>query len=356
MEALQLASAAHLRPTLTSRPVEDLAWRDFVVRCSEATIFHHPAWARMLVETYGYRPLLLAQEDEAGRIQAGALFLEVRSRLTGRRLVSLPFTDHSPVLARDQLARREFTSALVAWRREARAPMIEVHAALPAMPGVYAAPRGVRHLLPLERSPEVLYRSLKSTQIGRAIRKAERSGIAVRLDRSREAVAQYYRLHCRTRRRQGVPVQPRRFFDRLWSRLIAEHHGFVALAEHRGALIAGAVFLGSNHHLIYKYGASDPRSWELRPNNLLFWKAMEWGCKEGYEVLDFGKTDLENRGLRDFKSRWGASEVPLAYTFVSDRGPEQGNGRAIRVMTRVIRSTPTITGRVVGELLYGHFG
>jgi CelD/BcsL family acetyltransferase involved in cellulose biosynthesis len=137
--------------------------------------------------------------------------------------------------------------------------------------------------------------------------------------------------------------------------VIAGGQGFVALAEHDGAPIAGAVFLGWNGCLIYKYGASDPGSWELRPNNLLFWKAMEWGCEQGYQVLDFGKTDLENQGLRDFKSRWGATEVPLAYASVSDSAPQPRNGRAMGLLSRVITSTPPITARLVGELLYGHF-
>jgi CelD/BcsL family acetyltransferase involved in cellulose biosynthesis len=355
MQALQLGTLSSARHTLTRRRADDRAWCAFVGSHPQATLFHDPAWAGLLAEVYGYQPILLVLEDPVGWPLAGALFLSIRSRVTGRRLVSLPFTDHSPPLARDEQALHDFTEALVQWRRDHRAPAVEVHAELAELPGVSLVPQGVRHLMPLGCPPDHLYASLKGTQVGRAIRKAERSGVTVRLDRSREAIEHYYRLHCLTRRRQGVPVQPRRFFQRLWSALIAQGQGFVALAEHGGAPVAGAVFLGGHGCLIYKYGASDPASWDLRPNNLLFWKAMEWACGDGYRVLDFGKTELGNSGLRDFKSRWGAEEVPLSFAAVSDRPTEPGDGRAHRMLARVLKSTPPVTGRIVGELLYGHF-
>lgn len=355
MEVLELWSIQRPGQSLVRRHAGDPAWRQFVESRPEATIFHQAAWTSLLADTYGYEPVLLVLLDESGRIRAGAVFMAVRSRITGHRLVALPFTDHAPVLARDEQARLEFVESLVTWRREGRQPPIEIHAEIPSVSGVLSAPRGVRHLLALDRSPEALYRSFRGTQVDRAIRKAERSGVTVRLDRSAEGMDQYYRLHCLTRRRQGVPVQPRRFFRQLWTRVISAGHGFVAVADHGGVPVAGAVFLGANRCLVYKYGASDPASWDLRPNNLLFWKAIEWACSEGYHVLDFGKTDLDNHGLKEFKRRWGATEVPLSYTAICERAPEPRDGVTSGLLARIIRATPPVTGRMVGELLYRHF-
>jgi CelD/BcsL family acetyltransferase involved in cellulose biosynthesis len=345
------------RPTTNLPAQHDLAdvrWARFVESSPAATIFHHPAWTAVLTGTYGYRPVVLALGDAHGEIRAGAVFLDVRSRLTGRRLVSLPFTDHSPVLARDDDALREFAAALVDWRARAGVPRLEVHAELPDLPGVHRVPEGVRHLLPLDRPPEELYRSLKGKQVERGIRKAERSGVTVTLERSEPAVDTFYRLHCLTRRRQGVPVQPRRFFRELFSRLVAEGHGFVAIARHEGAAIAAAVFLGWNGHLVYKYGASDARSWSLRPNNLLFWKVIEQACADGYRLLDFGKTELDNEGLRDFKRHWGAEEVDLGYATLADRSPSPDAGPG-GIAARVLSASPVFVTRAAGELLYRHF-
>jgi CelD/BcsL family acetyltransferase involved in cellulose biosynthesis len=330
-------------------------WDRFVESRAEASIFHHPAWAAALTDAYGFEPVVLTHVDGDGRIQAGARFLAVRSWLTGRRLISMPFTDYCPVLARDEQAQGEYAAALVSWRRAGQHPRMEVHGELPETSGIHAVPQGVRHVLSLGRAPDELYRSLKGTQVDRSIRKAARSGVAVRFDSTHDAIRTYYRLHCSTRRRQGVPVQPRRFFDRLWERLIAQGYGTVAIAEHDGEAIAGAVFLGWNGHLIYKYGASNPDWWSLRPNHLLFWKVIERACEEGYEVLDFGKTEPENHGLREFKRRWGAEEVPLAYATATERSSGTQGRVPTRAVGTMIRRTPLAVGRAMGELLYEHF-
>jgi hypothetical protein len=61
------------------------------------TAFHTAEWAQVLHETYGHRPLYLAI-GEPGRISALLPLMEVASPFTGRRGVSLPFTDSCSVL------------------------------------------------------------------------------------------------------------------------------------------------------------------------------------------------------------------------------------------------------------------
>ena len=65
-EAAQLIET----PLLVLSP-EDERWRDFVSGHPEALPFHHPSWARVLSESYGYRSFVLAVTDEEGRISAG---------------------------------------------------------------------------------------------------------------------------------------------------------------------------------------------------------------------------------------------------------------------------------------------
>jgi hypothetical protein len=116
--------------------------------------------------------------------------------------------------------------------------------------------------------------------------------------------------------------------------------------------VAGAVFLTWNGTVVYKYGASDPDYWKLRPNHLIFWTAIRWACEHGYRVFDFGRTDLDNQGLRDFKSGWGATERPLVYSLLADRPPKPPSGRLSHALEEVIRRSPPWVCRAVGELLY----
>jgi lipid II:glycine glycyltransferase (peptidoglycan interpeptide bridge formation enzyme) len=194
---------------------------------------------------------------------------------------------------------------------------------------------------------------LKGSQVLRAIRKAERAGLQVSLGRSPARLEVFYALHLQTRRRLGVPVQPKRFLDILWKRVLEPGLGFVVLAFAGKQPIAGALFLSWNRNLVYKFGASDPRYWEVRPNNLVMWTAIDWACQHGYRLLDLGRTDLGNQGLRDFKSRWGAVEVPLVYSYLAARPPRSLPSAASRALSGLIQSSPPIVCRLIGELLYG---
>jgi lipid II:glycine glycyltransferase (peptidoglycan interpeptide bridge formation enzyme) len=186
----------------------------------------------------------------------------------------------------------------------------------------------------------------------RNIRKAERTGVRVVLGRAPADVRRFYGLHLLTRRRLGAPVQPRRFFDLLAARLLARDEGFVLTAYVDDVPAAAAVFLVGNGTLIYKYGASDARYWEHRPNNLLFREAIRWGCEHGCHTFDWGRTDLEDEGLRQFKMGWGAREEPLVYAVIAAAPPRPASGRLQRALGAVIRRSSPWVCRVIGEGLY----
>ncbi|MEW6405414.1 MAG: methicillin resistance protein, partial [Chloroflexota bacterium] len=55
------------------------------------SFFHSSLWARVLSDSYGYRPVYFASMSE-GRFNALMPVMEVKSVLTGLRGVSLPFS------------------------------------------------------------------------------------------------------------------------------------------------------------------------------------------------------------------------------------------------------------------------
>jgi len=325
----------------------------FIAGQPEATVFHHPAWAALLTETYGYRPLLLTQVDSRGEILAGAPFLEVHSRLTGHRSISLPFSDYCPPLARDGQALADFSDALVAWQTRGAVPL-ELRGTLPARPGIRQVPFGVRHLLPLQREAARLLARFDQP-VRQRIRRASREGLTARIGAAQADLEPFYRLHWQTRQRLGVPVQPRRFFQILWHRIVESGLGFVVFVEKDAQPIAANLFLAWNGNLIGKYSASDSRFWRLGPNNLMLWTGIVWGCEAGYRAFDFGKSELENVGLRTFKSSWGSTELPLAYSWIGGAPSHANDGLAARLLATLIRRSPALLCRVTGELLYGHF-
>lgn len=346
-------------PALTLDPVADPRWRALVDAAPDASIFHHPVWLELLRRQYGYEIAALVVPDDGGPLAAGLPLATIRSRLTGQRQVALPFSDVCPPLVAPDAshATGALTSALA--QLPGRTGLaLEVRFPLEHLPAARHLGGHVVHLLEIPPVEEAERGSFARSAARRGANKARREGVQVARRTDREGLAIFYRLHLATRRRQGVPIQPRRFILRF-GELFVRGMGFVSVASRQGEPLAAAVFLHFKRTLTYKYGASDHRHLELRPNNLLFMDAVRWAASNGMATLDFGRTEESNQGLRSFKSLWGAEERPLVYTRLGgdghDRGPED-DGRVMRMAGEVIRRGPPWVGRAAGETLYGHFG
>jgi CelD/BcsL family acetyltransferase involved in cellulose biosynthesis len=338
-------------------PLADPRWGRFVDATPSAGVFAHPAWLDLLARRYRYGISALCVTGDGGEPVLGLPIARVESRLTGKRLVALPFSDVCPPVrgaGADELTEAALADALVELRRSSGLD-VEVRESLPGVSGAHVVPRFLVHRLALEADADAVLARTSKSQIRRGIKKAEREGVTIRQGTDVAALDAFYRLHLRTRRRQGVPIQPKSFI-RGFAGLFAQGLGYVLTAEHEGQTISAAVFLAHGDTIVYKYGASDERHLNLRPNNLLFADAIRRACVAGHTTLDFGRTDTDNTGLAAFKRSWGAVEEELAYTYLADRPPRDGAGLAHRALAVVIRRGPERTGQAIGTALYRHVG
>jgi CelD/BcsL family acetyltransferase involved in cellulose biosynthesis len=315
-------------------------------------VFHHPRWARLLSDCYGYRALVCAIEGKDGELVAGVPLVDVRSRLTGRRAVGLAFTDFCPPLTAPGTATGDLVGALDDLRRREGWPRVEVRWDLP---GARDGERVLRHTTALSRDVDAVFATFKKTRVKQPIRQARDAGITVSRSTAWEDVRTYFDLHLRTRRRLGVPTQPLRFFRLVWERLIADGFGHVLLAYDGPRVVAGGVFLRWNGVTTYKFGASEADAWKLRPNHLLLWEAIQQACVEGDRLFDWGRTELAHDGLRSFKLGW-ADEQEVVYSVLTDEPRGGGPRRGEAALTKVIRHSPVWVSRAIGKVLYGHFG
>ena len=339
--------------TQTIDPIADDRWQSFVARSDNATIFHHSDWLQLLHQQYRYPMLARCVLDSEGQIVAGLPFAYVASRLTGKRVVALPFSDLCPVASAgpDSDEALELLAATVQSEHVRTGLDAEIRAPLA---GIGTAGKSFyHHVVALDDGLEAVTARFKKNQ-RRDVTRAGREGIAVRPGTSVSDLDSFYRLHLATRKRQGVPTQPRSFI-RSFARLFDRGLGFVLLATFEGQPVAGAVYLQWGKTLVYKYGASSPSFLKKRPNHAIFMESIRLSCEQGLQALDFGRTDLDNEGLRSFKLGWGATERELAYVTLSRRRRHSGDGVPGFAKTLITR-TPAITGRLAGVALYRHYG
>jgi CelD/BcsL family acetyltransferase involved in cellulose biosynthesis len=278
--------------------------------------------------------------------------MEVRRPGGRRRWVSLPFSDEcAPLCPEDSTAR--FLEQVDARRRAEGVADLEVRTWVdPAVaPSQQVA---VTHELDLHvpfTTSGLPARARASVR--HDVAAAHRRGLRVTAARTVEDVVDtYYRLHLRTRRRHGVPAQPRNYFRSLWENVLEPGDGLVLIARAGDTPVAGAVLLVGGSVATYKYSASDPNAWSLHPNHAVLSAAITWARERGCATFDFGRTDADNPGLRKFKESWGAQTRPLYYTSFGGRVGYRAGGPAHSLLASVIRRSPPAVCRGLGRLLY----
>jgi len=335
-------------------PCDYPSWDSLLESRGDASVFDTSAWAKVLKETYGHRPFYLCR-IEHGRLTELLPVMEVSSRWTGRRGVSLPFTDFIAPLGEQGRAVGSLYSAASDLGRERRWRHLECRGNNSSWPGSLPSLKFHGHAIDLSCGPEAMFQRLEGS-VRRGIRKAEQSKVAIEHHSTPEGIKVFYELHCRTRRRHGVPPQPFRFFENIARYVLGQKRGFVAIARHEGKPIAAAVFFHFGREAIYKFGASDMSFQHLRPNNLVMWCAMKRLAEQGMAALHLGRTSLTNEGLRRFKLGFGAREEEITYSRYSFRTGSfvQDVDRAEGWPNHLFRLLPASLFRWAGSILYPH--
>jgi hypothetical protein len=210
-------------------PIEMDGWDESLTACRGWTFFHTAAWAKVLGATYHYHPFYFVLRDNR-RLLAAIPMMEVSNPLAGRRGVSLPFSDYCGPAVADGADIGDMNEFIVDHGRRSGWRSIEYRGE--CVQRVVAETSFYRHTLNLTPGVEPLFAALKDST-RRNIRKAMREGVHVGISRSMEAVAEYYRLHCTTRKKHGLPPQPRVFFEKIYEHILSRDLGVVVLASHR---------------------------------------------------------------------------------------------------------------------------
>jgi hypothetical protein len=336
-------------------PHNDPRWQTFVETHPETLIFHHPRWMQVLEETYGYGQASLACVEGA-RLVGIVPLLEIRSRLTGRRAVSLPFSDYSSMLLADPLAGDVLYAHLLDLQHSRRWKYCEVRGGCPPSGGIPSASYKL-HRIPLHADPQRVFKTFEKGRTQSTIKKFEKTGVLVERRRDAGAMEAFIRLNYVTRQKHGIPPQPDRFFEIFHHLLIEGGLGFVSVAAYEGRPIAASVFLHYRRVVYHKFNASDETFLHHRPNHGILWDAIRWGCEQGFSTVDLGRSDLGGEGLIKYKRGWGAVETDLHYYRVPGR---EVRGRAgagpLEMLKPVFQRTPIPVLKAIGKVLYAHVG
>lgn len=287
----------------------------FVEQHPAATVAHLSGWGRIAAAAYGHTAVSVVAVDDGEPIGVLPLVL-LRSRLFGRRLVSMPFLDYGGVLvAPGAAARGTIEQALVdealAVAREAGVHSLslrQLHAV--PLPQPTATDR-VTMLLPLT-TVGAMWKALPSERRNR-VRKGEKSGLTPTWC-GPEALDEFYRVFAVNMRDLGSPVHSRAFF-RLMLEELRDAARVLLVRDRDARTVGAAVCLFFRDTIMVPWVSSLREAFALCPNFVLYWEVIRRGCDEGYRTLDLGRS-FKNAGTYEFKRQWGGHPHTLPWIFI----------------------------------------
>jgi len=339
-------------------PMKDRRWAEFLHKHPESSVFHTSGWLEALQRTYGYEPVVFTTSPPETELRNGLPFCRIKTWFTGRRLVSLPFSDHCTPLVENSA---ELTCLLTSLQRELENEKwnyIEIRAGDLHLPGQVLFEKAKAfcfHKLDLRPSLDELFRGLHKDCVQRKIQRAEREGVICEEGREDSLLRKFYHLLLMTRRKHGLAPQPARWFRSLIACL--GDRVKIRVASKDGRPIASILTLRHKQVLVYKYGCSDYRFNNLGGTQLLMWKAIQEAKNDQLCEFDMGRSDCDNPGLIAFKDRWGAARSTLFYlrcplpSSQTIRGALQGN-----VAKYILAHAPDSLLAATGSVLYKYMG
>jgi hypothetical protein len=345
----------------TLQPLSDPRWCEFLQRHPRSSVFHTTAWLEALGRTYGYEPIAFTTCPPGADLKNAAVFCRVESWLTGRRLISLPFSDHAELLMDSTSDLDAVMSALVneVCRKKLRYAEIRTTRAIDTESlGFSSTHTCCRHQIDLQPDLDTLFNNCHKDSTQRKIRRGQREGLIYEEGRSEVILDSFYQLLLLTRRRHMLPPQPKK-----WFRNLVDCFGEalkIRLALKKNVPIAAILTLRYKDILVYKYGCSDAQFHSLGGMQSLFWRSIQEAKRDGLRTFDLGRSEFEHSGLMAFKDHWHAQRTLITNVRLLASAQSKGaftpagygwRGRAAR---KILPYVPDCILTMAGNLAYKH--
>ena len=282
-------------------------WDAFVEAHPQGTFFHLSAWRGLIEDVFRHKTWFLLAE-RAGDIAGVLPLAEVKSRLFGHALTSLPFCVYGGAIGD-----AEAVSEL-----EAEAERIAMQLGVQHLEYRNVEPRHAdwprQDLYVTFRKsidPDVEANMLAIPRKQRAmVRKGIKNNLTSHID---EDVERFFALYADNVLRHGTPALPKRFFAALKDTFGERCEVLTVTGEDGKALSSVLSFYFRDEVLPY-YAGDDLAARDFAANDFKYWELMRRACERGCKVFDYGRSKI-GTGPYSFKKNWGFEPQPLSYEY-----------------------------------------
>jgi len=339
-------------------PMQNPIWLELLER-HNSDVFHSPQWLNVLAETYDFdvRAQVLSNGDNVPR--AGIPYIKINDMFSPRTII-LPFSDYCDPLVGNMEEWSMVSDDLVT--NDQSISIRCLHNSVPLTDSRFEMVNKAKwHGIKLNKSVDEHFQNINSSS-RRAIRKAKREGISIRIADSEKDLRAFYEMHLKVRKNKyRLLAQSYRFLKAIWENFVEKGQGVLMLAEHGQDIIAGVLYLKWKNRMYYKFNASIEDSLNIRPNDLLMWEGIEHGINHGYNFLDLGLSDWDQDGLIGYKRKYATDEKTISFLKYLPEGlhseKEQQMRKVISQLTDLF-TDDLVADKVTeeaGDVLYQYF-
>ncbi len=334
-------------------PNTDRRWNNFVFSNTKGSIYHHSLWIDVIYKTYKYEPVCIGIENiKTKKIEGIFPTFLVKSKFTGNRIVSVPFTTYCDILV-DKYIFSEVINYI--FEKYPKYKFLEVK---------YLNQYGIKyiqcnfqklyytHILSLDYDIKKTFESVhRSARKG--IRKAEKNNLKLRFGESENDLKEFYKLEVKVRQKHGLPPQPYSFFLNMFMYLYEKGFMYLPIIEKDNKVLAAGIILKYKNIHYIEYTASDNNYLSLRPNNKLFWEIIKYAHNDGAKFIDFGRTENKNKSLIKYKENWGAKPFELSSIYYPEKYGFKIKDR--KILKKINTMIPKVMLKLEGKIVYSHF-
>lgn len=283
-------------------------WDAFVEGCPDSTFFHWSAWKWLMEDQFGHRTRFVMAERD-GRVVGVLPLAQVKSRLFGHSVVSLPFCVYGGVACDDDAAARALHDEAVRFTEQCGAEYLELHNVAPRCADWPAQDLYVTFRK--EILPEVEANMLAIPRKQRAmVRKGIKAELRSEID---DTVDRFFELYADNVHRHGTPPFPKRYFEQL-KRVFGDRCEVLTVVDSTGRPVSGVMSFYFKDEVLPYYAGDLYEARDLAANDFKYWELMRRACERGVRVFDYGRSK-RGTGSFDFKKNWGFEPAPLHYEF-----------------------------------------
>lgn len=319
-------------------------WDDFIIRHPAGTLFHSSSWLDILAKSQNLTIIKTGFFENGILVGVMPIFIK---NIWPLRVAASPYlVEDTPymglVIDADRFA--EALNLLASFMKQAGIHFLRIIQRDIISPEIQLS--GFKliekhtHVLDLTKSEEEIWTTFEG-RCRTAIRKAEKGGVSIKRETSREVIDAYYEIlnNLYVGQKMTTP-NPKAFYYRL--RDAFEDDKFTMLtAWHAETLIAGAIIIHDRDRCYYLNGASHYDYNSLCPNNLIQWEAIRLAKSTGALWYDFVGSDIER--LAKFKKSFGG--VLISYTCL-----EKSSSALVSLIRQKYPELKMLKGRIATRL------